>query len=105
MEGLRWVGGGGGGDRGGDEGEGEGEDGRGKESENEGGGESEGGGIVFVLGCGGVAEWAFVEGCFAGEEGEGKVQAEVQAPWVERREVLEGMGYLGRGRRVRKFMV
>ncbi|KAF2129958.1 hypothetical protein P153DRAFT_339313 [Dothidotthia symphoricarpi CBS 119687] len=59
-----------------------------------------GGMVVGVLGCGGVGEWAVLEGV----DGEGDREGEMPV-WVQRRGVVEGMGYLNCVRRVRKFIV
>lgn len=65
---------------------------------------------VFAVGCTETAGWAFVEDGYARqweeERGERKVGGEGEKGiWVEREEVVEGMGYLGTERRVRKFIV
>ncbi|PSN62822.1 hypothetical protein BS50DRAFT_680153 [Corynespora cassiicola Philippines] len=56
---------------------------------------------AVVVGAGEVAEWAFVEDAYlavsGGREGE-------CGPWVEKKGVMSGMGYLGTVRRVRKFL-
>jgi polynucleotide 5'-hydroxyl-kinase GRC3/NOL9 len=57
---------------------------------------------VFVAGCSGTPEWAFMEDTYAsqydGKEKEGELPI-----WVEKEDVIDGMGFLNTVRRVRKF--
>ncbi|KAF1839550.1 hypothetical protein BDW02DRAFT_563605 [Decorospora gaudefroyi] len=63
---------------------------------------------VFVGGCCDMPEWAFVEDGYAtagisssGSPASGAVRREMV--WAERKDVIQGMGYLNTVRRVRKF--
>lgn len=63
---------------------------------------------VFVAGCADAPEWAYVEDAYLGqheeETGKRKVGERGELPtWVERKDVVDGMGYLNAVRRVRKF--
>ena len=64
---------------------------------------------VFVAGCCEMPEWSYVEDAYlrqyeenAGERKFG--EAEELGTWVEREDVVDGMGYLNTVRRVRKFI-
>lgn len=67
---------------------------------------------VFAVGCAETPGWAYVEDAYLGqyeeEVGERKVGGEMDhlamGVWVEKEHVLDGMGYLGTRRRVRKFI-
>lgn len=64
---------------------------------------------VLVAGCVETPEWAYVEDAYLGaweeEIGERKVGSGGElGVWVEREEVVDGMGYLNTVRRVRKFI-
>ncbi|KAF1922637.1 uncharacterized protein M421DRAFT_426706 [Didymella exigua CBS 183.55] len=63
---------------------------------------------VFVVGCVETPGWAYVEDAYLGqyeeEIGERKVGSGVLGVWVEKEAVMDGMGYLGAVRRVRKFI-
>ncbi|PVH97684.1 hypothetical protein DM02DRAFT_597186 [Periconia macrospinosa] len=56
---------------------------------------------ILVGGCCDVPAWAYVEDAHKAFEAR---KRRVMEPWVEKRSVVEGMGYLGVGRRVRKFL-
>lgn len=63
---------------------------------------------VFVAGCADAPDWAYVEDAYAiqyeEERGQRKVGSMGELPmWVEREDVIDGMGYLNTVRRVRKF--
>jgi polynucleotide 5'-hydroxyl-kinase GRC3/NOL9 len=58
---------------------------------------------VFVAGCCEMPEWAFVEDMYVAQH-EGKSREEGEMPtWVQKEDVIDGMGYLNTVRRVRKF--
>ncbi|KAF3004852.1 Polynucleotide 5'-hydroxyl-kinase grc3 [Curvularia kusanoi] len=64
---------------------------------------------VFAVGCVETPEWAYLEDAYAAqyeeEVGQRKVGSSAGLPvWVEREDVVEGMGYLNTVRRVRKFI-
>ncbi|KAF2747562.1 hypothetical protein M011DRAFT_494320 [Sporormia fimetaria CBS 119925] len=56
---------------------------------------------VFVVGACEIPEWAYVEDAYfaAGKQS----GAQKLGPWVQRKEVVDGMGWLGVPRRVRRF--
>ncbi|KAJ4334771.1 Polynucleotide 5'-hydroxyl-kinase grc3 [Ascochyta clinopodiicola] len=63
---------------------------------------------VFVVGCADWPEWAYVEDAYLEqheeETGERKLGGRGNLPtWVERENMVDGMGYLNTVRRVRKF--
>ncbi|KAF3047634.1 Polynucleotide 5'-hydroxyl-kinase grc3 [Didymella heteroderae] len=63
---------------------------------------------VFAVGCAETPGWAYVEDAYLAqyeeEIGERKLGSAEMGPWVEKEDVLDGMGYLGTVRRVRKFI-
>lgn len=63
---------------------------------------------VFAVGCADAPGWAYVEDAYLGqyeeEIGERKVGDVEMGVWVEQEDTLDGMGYLGTVRRVRKFI-
>lgn len=64
---------------------------------------------VFAVGCAETPGWAYVEDAYLTqyeeEVGERKVgESGEKGVWVEREGVVDGMGYLGTVRRVRKFI-
>lgn len=63
---------------------------------------------VFAVGCAETPGWAYVEDAYLGqyeeEVGERKVGSVEMGTWVEKEDTVEGMGYLGTVRRVRKFI-
>jgi polynucleotide 5'-hydroxyl-kinase GRC3/NOL9 len=59
---------------------------------------------IFVSGCCDVPEWAFLEDAYAQEETIKTTTGVDKLPlWVEKDELVDGMGYLSTVRRVRKF--
>ena len=59
---------------------------------------------IFVGGCCDVPEWAFLEDACAQEEAvKAKTTVGNVPVWVEKEDVVDGMGYLSTVRRVRKF--
>ncbi|CAG5148499.1 uncharacterized protein ALTATR162_LOCUS2208 [Alternaria atra] len=59
---------------------------------------------IFVGGCCDVPEWAFLEDACAQEEAvKAKTTVGDVPVWVEKEDVVDGMGYLSTVRRVRKF--
>ena len=63
---------------------------------------------VFVAGCADTPDWAYVEDAYAAQyeevAGQRKVGSTGELPvWVEKEDVVDGMGYLDTVRRVRKF--
>jgi polynucleotide 5'-hydroxyl-kinase GRC3/NOL9 len=63
---------------------------------------------VFAVGCAETPGWAYVEDAYLGqyeeEVGERKVGSGEMGMWVEKEDTVDGMGYLGTKRRVRKFI-
>lgn len=63
---------------------------------------------VLAVGCAETPEWAYVEDAYLAqyeeESGERKVGSGEMGVWVEKEGVVDGMGYLGTVRRVRKFI-
>lgn len=58
---------------------------------------------VFVVGACEGAGWTYVEDAEYGRSEGGGGEVGGLGPWVERREVVDGMGYLCVPRRVRRF--